>query len=171
MEVVDEVRSVVKTFYLDFLTQLSTPPRITYDLGELGPPASTSARWWRRLPATSGARRSASPCGSRARSTSPSGGAKSPREASSPASGAGDDKLEAALLQLRDVASDAKLLRGEHVAERQRALATASGVELLPHRFCFSAEPPLANETHTASSRATTATTPLDFEIGARPGA
>ena len=98
------------------------------------------------------------------------GGAKSPREApSSPAAGAADDKLEAALLQLRDVASDAKLLRGEHVAERQRALATASGVELLPHRFCFSAEPPLANETHTASSRATTATTPLDFEIGARP--
>ena len=39
MEVVDEVRSVVKKFYLDFLTQLSTPPRITYDLGELGPPA------------------------------------------------------------------------------------------------------------------------------------
>ena len=25
-------------------------------------------------------------------------------------------------------------------------MATASGVELLPHRFCFSAEPPLANE-------------------------
>ncbi|KAH8068124.1 ubiquitin-protein transferase [Aureococcus anophagefferens] len=77
------------------------------------------------------------------------GGAKSPREApSSPAAGAADDKLEAALLQLRDVASDAKLLRGEHVAEHQRALTTASGVELLPHRFCFSEEPPLANEMH-----------------------
>ncbi|KAH8091259.1 ubiquitin-protein transferase [Aureococcus anophagefferens] len=58
-----------------------------------------------------------------------------------------DDKLEA-LLQLSDVASDAKLLRGEHVAEHQRALTTASGVELLPHRFCFSEEPPLANEMH-----------------------
>ena len=37
MEVVEEVRGVVKKFYLDFLTQLSTPPRLTYAVDELGP--------------------------------------------------------------------------------------------------------------------------------------